>query len=143
MLMKREHAISRCYQLAIPCPASSSKWQSVAPLQQSCRSETDCFSRSKAIQDGLCSKPYACLSLTVSPKKRHVSLTPTGESACLTHFQRQDPARCPLGSRRNGLRLTRGKQRKKTLLSLEITLSTRCNAPYNTSGAFFHDLKSD
>ncbi len=67
-LMKREHAITKDNPVALPCLASSSK-----------RFETDCA----------LNRLHDWLSLIVLPKKRHVSLTPASESACLTHFQRQ------------------------------------------------------
>ncbi len=36
-------------------------------------------------------RPHARLSVTMLPEKRHVSLTPTGKSAFLTHVQRRKP----------------------------------------------------
>ncbi len=90
MLMEREHAIMRGHPFALPCLASSLKRQSSAPLQQSCRVATDCFSLKKRFEtDCALNRLYARLPVTVLPKKRHISLTPTGKSAFLTHFQRQ------------------------------------------------------
>ncbi len=48
-------------------------------LQSEKRFETDCA----------LNRLHDRLSVTVLPKKRRVSLTPTGKSAFLTHFQRQ------------------------------------------------------
>ena len=78
--MKRKNVISRSNPFALPCLASSSK-----------RFETDCA----------LNRLHARLSVTMLPKKRHVSLTPTGKSAFLTHFQRQARP-CSLAARIQG-----------------------------------------
>ncbi len=80
----------------------------------------------KANRDGLRSKPlHARLSVTILPKKRHVSLTPTGKSAFLTHLQRQARP-CSLSDRTKEQRLAPRprKATNKDTFSPDSTLST-------------------
>ncbi len=120
--MKREHAISRYDPFALPCLASSSKRQSSAPLQQSCRVATDCA----------LNRLHVWISVTVLPKKRHVSLTPTGKSAFSTHFQRQARP-CSLSVRIKEQRLAPRprKATKKETLSLLIVRCLQSEYVFN------------
>ncbi len=79
------------------------------------RFETDCALK----------RLHARLSVTVLAKKRHVSLTPTGKSAFLTHFQRQTRP-CSLSVRTKEQRLAPRprKATNKDAFSLDSTLST-------------------
>ncbi len=71
---------------------------------------------------------YDWISVTLFPKKRHVSLTPTGKSAFLTHFQRQVRP-CSLSVRIKEQRLAprpRKATKKRRFLLPDVPLSTRC-----------------
>ncbi|MGA9233075.1 MAG: hypothetical protein WBV68_13590, partial [Exiguobacterium oxidotolerans] len=75
---------------------------------------TDCFSLYKRFEtDCALNRLHDWISVTLFPKKRHVSLTPTGKSAFLTRLS--DAGKTLLVVRENGLRLARGKQRNMTL----------------------------